>query len=92
MNRETATHSVLLTAVLGGLGAFLYCLNGLLQKIDSWEIIWNPPQTGELLMCGFWAIMAVGAAMGLNVRTLLGGLGLIAPTLPTTTEPTPPHD
>lgn len=75
---STNTHRALATVVIAGLGVFLYQAAGVLQKIQTWEVIWNPPTVGDLLMAVVAGLAAVAAAAGLDVGNLMRGLGLSA--------------
>lgn len=62
------------TCVIAGAVSFLWCFSELLDKIESWEIAWNPPSTGELLQCVCWGLLAIGAALKLDVPLFAKGL------------------
>jgi hypothetical protein len=66
-------HRTLALVVLAGTGTFLYQIAGLLSKIESWEVIWNPPNVAQMLFAMVAALVAIGAALGLNVKTLFAG-------------------
>lgn len=74
-----STQMTLAGVVLIGVTVFLYQVAQVIQKIQSWEVLWNPPTVGELLMAVVFGLMAVGAALGLDVpilvRNLLPSLG-----------------
>ena len=69
MNR----HRTLALAALAGLSFFLYQVAGILSKISDWSVIWNPPTVGQLLSAVAGALVAIGAALGIDVRKLIGG-------------------
>lgn len=66
-------NKVLATAVLAGTTVFLYQLAGVVRKINDWSVIWNPPTVADLLIAVVFALIAVGAALGINLKEFLGG-------------------
>lgn len=66
-------HRTLAVVTLTGLGVFLYQIADLLQKIQSWEVIWNPPNVAQILLAVVAALVAMGASMGLDLPTLAKG-------------------
>ena len=69
------THKTLALVVLAGLGTFLYQLAQVLTKISDWSVIWNPPTVGQILLAIVAALVAVGAALGLDPMKILKGGG-----------------
>lgn len=64
--------------VLVGSIVFLYKIAELIGKIQSWEVLWNPPTVSEMLMAVVFGLMAVAAGVGLDLPALLKGpLGLL---------------
>jgi len=66
----------LASIVLVGVTVFLYQAAQVLEKIQSWEVMWNPPTVGQLLMAVVFGLGAVAAAMGLDLPVLAKGLGI----------------
>lgn len=69
------THKTLALVVLAGLATFLYQLAQVLTKISDWSVIWNPPTVGQILLAIVAALVAVGAALGLDPMKILKGGG-----------------
>lgn len=67
------TQRGLAAIVLVGLIGFLYPLAGVIQKITSWAVIWDPPAVGEIVQCIVFGLVAVAGAMGLDVPALIAG-------------------
>lgn len=73
---EKSWHYTAAGAVLSGLIAIGWCVAGWLSKIETSEITWNPPAQGEVLMCCVYGLIAVAAALKLDLPflgTLLKG-------------------
>ena len=67
---EQWTHRTLAVVVLVGLTVFLYGMADVLMKIESWEVIWNPPTVGQMAQVLAGALAAVAAALKLDVTAL----------------------
>lgn len=67
----TKTQLTLATILLIGATAALYKVAEVFQKIQTWEVIWNPPTVGDLLMAVVFGLAAVIAALGLDVPVLM---------------------
>lgn len=65
--RDRGLAGLLLTFLV----VFLYQLGNILMKIPSWEIAWNPPTVGEMVLAIAAGLGAVGAALGLDVPNLI---------------------
>ncbi len=63
----------LATCVLAGLIGFGYQLSEVLKHHTSWDQMTEPVGVGELVFCLVCGLIAVGAAGGLNVGSLLRG-------------------
>lgn len=74
MNAERGWQWTAATAVLAGTISFLWCFKGLLEKVQTSEIVWNPPTQGELVECICWGLLAVGAALKLDLPLFAKGL------------------
>lgn len=61
----------MLCVLLIGLTAFLYQLALVIGKIQTWEVIWNPPTVADMLQAVVYGLMAVLGALGLNVPDLM---------------------
>ena len=57
-----------------GLIVFLYQMAGFIGKIQSWEVIWDPPQVSQMLIAIAAALASMLAALGLDVPELVKGL------------------
>jgi hypothetical protein len=68
------TQRMLLTAVLAGLTVFLYLLKGILGRVNDWSVFWLPPTQGEIAGAVAAALVAITAALGLDVPTTVKGL------------------
>ena len=67
------THRTLATAVLGFAVAFLYQFATVLQSLQDYEQLWNSPKIGgDVVMGLIYGLVALGAALGLNVRRMIG--------------------
>ena len=66
MNEQDKNKS-LAAVVLFGLATFLYQFADILIKIQTWEIIWNPPTVGHMVIALASALGAVAAAIKLDV-------------------------
>lgn len=83
-------HRTLATAVLVGVIGFLYPLMQVFLELKSWEGAWEQPAlAGKLIWCLICGLMAMAAAMGLNIGNLLRGVGInVGVTTPTVNAPT----
>lgn len=63
-------HYTAAVAVLSCLIATGWCIAGWLSKIETSEIAWNPPAAGEVIMCGVYGLIAVAAALKLDIPFL----------------------
>jgi hypothetical protein len=61
----------LLFVVLIGLTVFLTEMGNLLQKVQTWEVLWNPPTIGQVLLAMAGALGAVAAALKIDVARYL---------------------
>ena len=59
-----------LTALIAGLATFLYAMADVLGKIQSWEVLWNPPGVGQIAAAIAAALLAVGAALKIDPALL----------------------
>lgn len=66
-------HRVLAIVVLGGLITFLSQIIPVISKIQSWEVIWNPPNVAQILTALVAALTAIAASLGLNLGELIKG-------------------
>lgn len=67
---DKTTHSSLAIIVLIGISTFLYQMAGVLDKIQTWEVIWNPPTVAQMFLATASAIAAVLAATKLDIPLL----------------------
>ena len=65
-------HQKLALVAIAGLSYFLYQVAGILSKINDWSVIWNPPTVAQLLSAVAGALVAIGAALGIDIRKLIG--------------------
>ncbi len=80
---STWPHRVLAGVMLAGLVGFLYPLVGVLEELTEWETAWRQPAVAaELVRCMVSALVAMGAAAGLNVPNLLRGFGVSVGEIP----------
>lgn len=70
---EKFTQRMLLLAVLAGASTFLYMLKGILTRINDWSVFWLPPTQGELAGAVAAALVAIGAALGLDLPSTVKG-------------------
>jgi len=81
---EKWTHRGLATVVVAALLGFLYPLQGVLDAIaqlQSWQAGWQQPAMAALLLsklrlCFISLLIAVGAASGMSLPSLLRGVGI----------------
>lgn len=62
--------------VIAGLVGFLWPLAHWMQKIDTWENAWNPPGVGEFILCICFGLVAIAAALGMDIKKFLAGIGV----------------
>lgn len=60
--------NILASVVLAGMIAFLFPLMDMLNHIDNWEVIEQPHGVAQLIWCLICALVAVGAALGLDIK------------------------
>ena len=65
------THRVLLTAVIVGLIAFLWPLSQLIASLNNWTEWSQPAVSAKLIQCVIPALLAIGAALGLDLTQVL---------------------
>lgn len=63
---------MLATAVFAGLVVFLYRVADVIGKLQDWSVLWNPPTVAQLLIAVAAALVAVGAALKLDLTNLRG--------------------
>lgn len=63
--------SALWSVVLIGLTVLFYQIGNIVQKIQSWDIVWDPPTVGQMLIAVSAALGAVGAALKIDVSSFL---------------------
>lgn len=59
------------TGVILFTAAFLWQLQELLKKHTDWDQLRTPPGVGEIVFAMLMGVLAVGAAAGLNVTSLI---------------------
>lgn len=76
--------------VLLGLTVFLYQMAGVIGKIHTWEVIWDPPTVSEMLSALVAGLVAILAGCGVDV-TVIGKslLQLIGVQVWSSAEPDP---
>ena len=65
------THRILLTAVIVGLIAFLWPLADLVASLNNWTEWSQPAAASKLIKCVIPALVAIGAALGLDLTQVL---------------------
>ena len=65
------------TAALIGIVVFCYKVAGVFTTLHSWEGAWQQPKlAGDLLMALVFGLVGFLAAIGVNIGTVLSGLGI----------------
>jgi hypothetical protein len=61
-------------AVLTGFTVFLYELFEVIGKIQSWEVLWNPPTVSQMGMALVAGLVAILAALGVHLPAIFNPL------------------
>jgi hypothetical protein len=56
--------------MLAGIVVFLYRIADVLSKIQDWSVVWNPPTIAQILVALAAALVAVGAALKIDLNKL----------------------
>lgn len=75
MNKETKWQMVALTVIIGCGAMWYWCYSGLLAKVTTDEITWNPPLKSELYMCVVYTLLMAAACLKLDIPLIGGILG-----------------
>jgi hypothetical protein len=70
------THGTLATACLAALIVTLYKVSLVLGALNSWQAYDQPKVAGELMQAVVFGLVALALGLGLNVGTVLRGLGI----------------
>lgn len=61
----------LFVAFLAAAVAFLWTMYGLINELQDWSILWNPPSVAHMILGVIYALVAFGAALGISPAKLL---------------------
>jgi hypothetical protein len=70
---------MLLSACLSGLVVFLVVMGTFALKVQTWEIAWNPPTLGMVMLATAGGLVAFGAGLGVDLAPILTALRRILP-------------
>ena len=71
VQQSLVTHRILLTALIVGLVAFLWPLSQLIASLNNWTEWSQPAVSAKLIQCVIPALVAIGAALGLDLTQVL---------------------
>ncbi len=71
---EQSKYRTYAVVLLAGLVTFLYQMADVIGKIQSWEVMWNPPEVSQMMTAIAAALVAMGAAIGLDLPSMVRGL------------------